>query len=676
MDLKVKWKIMLATALVFLPAMVGTTWYFYSKVHELEVKTALSGLMNFVDAKQQGVIRFIDQNRKLARQLGALSADVTPDTLRKHLASIVQTDVFDLGTHPFKHEIAAGKRTIATDRTYHAIDLVRNGVIVVSSDPQREGRTLDLKLDRQRGYSDVYRDGDTPLLSFAADSGSADGGTLYVHADARMLTVIVNGEIGNMADGIGTFYLAGVGKTFDYYVVDQNNVMMTDSRVIPGALLMAKGSEFPWKATQQDRSLGIVCSAAGTYLTNAGITTGCREAMGYYTGPRGDNMLGASMPFYDSGWTIVVEQEASELLNPLSALRNTIMLTLALTLVIALALLVVLVGRLIVRPIERVRGALTEIASGECDLTARLDPGGRDEVGDIAVAFNAMQEKLRVLVADISANAAQLAGEAGEVKATMATLATSASRQSEAAGATAAALEEVSVSVGQVAEHAREADRVSREAEQLTREGDEAARHAAREMTEIAHDIGGVAELVNGLAERSRQIRGIVGVIREIADQTNLLALNAAIEAARAGEQGRGFAVVADEVRKLAERTTQATSEVAGVIDGIAEDTGRAVDAMRQQTVRQEVGAAQTLEVSERLGRISSQVARAAQRTTDIVSATQEQNVATQEIACHVEDIARMLEQGNAEVARMSDLAKSLDGLSAQQSELVGRFKV
>jgi hypothetical protein len=195
-----------------------------------------------------------------------------------------------------------------------------------------------------RGYSEVYPGKDGHTITFSAKDGDD---AVYLHGNALMLTNIVNGEIGNLERGMGAFYLAGVGKTFNYYMTDAHNRMITESRVNPKAMGVEKGSEYPWQATQQ--KTGVACGEQGTYATNVGAVTGCRETMGYYTGAGGARMLGASMPFYDSNWTIVVEQEATELLQPLYELQQKIAVIALILSIGSFLLLNWLIGRLVFR---------------------------------------------------------------------------------------------------------------------------------------------------------------------------------------------------------------------------------------------------------------------------------------------------------------------------------------
>ncbi|WIM06403.1 MAG: hypothetical protein OHM77_03705 [Candidatus Nitricoxidivorans perseverans] len=352
--LSLRLKVLVVTIAVFIPAMLGGTIYFFYEAYWLAVTTSLGGLMNFVDAKQQGVIRFLGQSEKLAKQLAQLADDAGPAVARGHFATIVATDVFRLEDHPFKEEIQSGKRSVATMKVYHAIDIIHDGMIAVSSDKSREGRPFAQKLNFAPGHSNVWQGGATPILSFGART--KDGDQVLVHVDARMLTNIVNGEIGNLEGDMGAFYLAGVGKTFDYYIVDENNRLITEARSRPGQMLKGAGSEYPWLLTQ--KKADIVCGKDGTYRTNGRCTTGCQEAMGFYKGPTGKKMIGASMPFYDSGWTIVVEQEADELLTPLWRLGSTLAAIGGVLIAQALSMFMALSRRLITAPLTDLTGAI------------------------------------------------------------------------------------------------------------------------------------------------------------------------------------------------------------------------------------------------------------------------------------------------------------------------------
>jgi methyl-accepting chemotaxis protein len=201
-------------------------------------------------------------------------------------------------------------------------------------------------------------------------------------------------------------------------------------------------------------------------------------------------------------------------------------------------------------------------------------------------------------------------------------------------------------------------------------------REVADEMHALAEAVTESSRNVEGLGERSREIGGIVHVIRGIADQTNLLALNAAIEAARAGEQGRGFAVVADEVRKLAESTGSATEDISRMIESIQRDTAAAVAAMHASGNRVEQGVGLTTRAAEALARITEGAHNTETRIGDIAHATQEESVAGTEIAHNVERVAQMAEDNKHAAVETAADAHMLKGLAERLSSLVGRFRI
>jgi aerotaxis receptor len=317
--------------------------------------------------------------------------------------------------------------------------------------------------------------------------------------------------------------------------------------------------------------------------------------------------------------------------------------------------------------------AAEAIAAG--DLARALPPAGGDEIGEMIAKLGAMRDALSQLIAGIAENARGLARAAGELSASAAGSAGTTEAQAEAAASMAASVEQLSVSIDQVEEHAREARAVTQDSSAQSGEGGRIIHEAAGEMQRIAEAVNGTAETLQDLEGYSGQISSIVQVIKDIADQTNLLALNAAIEAARAGEQGRGFAVVADEVRKLAERTAASTQEIGAMIDKIQQGTRKAVQEMESGVRRVSEG----VELANRAGDSVTGIRESSQRVThavdDIGLALREQTVAARDIAQKVERIAQGSEENSAAVAQTAAAAQRVEAMAAELSALAGRFR-
>jgi methyl-accepting chemotaxis protein len=330
--------------------------------------------------------------------------------------------------------------------------------------------------------------------------------------------------------------------------------------------------------------------------------------------------------------------------------------------------------RAIVGPVRQMQAALSE-AQREADLTRRVTVAGGDEVADMAHAFNDLMASLQGTLVRVREGAEQVATAATQMVAASGHITDSSRVQSESAASTAAAVEQVTVSINQVAENSRETRGVSEQACKLSSEGEHSARAAADQMLDTAESVGHSMQLIEQLSQRSLDISGIVKVIRDIAEQTNLLALNAAIEAARAGEQGRGFAVVADEVRKLAERTASSTSEISSMIEAIQSEVARAVENLKENN--EQVGRGKSLaeQVAATLARINEGARITMERINDISSAAAEQGTASNDIARNVEKIAQMTEETSLSVSQASVSAQALQSLASKLHGEVAQFR-
>ena len=330
--------------------------------------------------------------------------------------------------------------------------------------------------------------------------------------------------------------------------------------------------------------------------------------------------------------------------------------------------------RWVSRPLAEAVTAMQRIAGG--NLAVRIPPQGEDETGRLLTATQAMATSMTEAIADIQTAAHQLVGCADRLSDTSQRVANQSGLQSDAAATMAASIEEMNVSIGHVAENAQAAKEISSTSGEISSAGTVVIQQAVGSMTRIAGTVREASGSVSQLGHESQAISAIVNVIKEIADQTNLLALNAAIEAARAGEAGRGFAVVADEVRKLAERTSLSTREIENMISRIQTGTTDAVSSMETGVQQVEEGVTFAAQAGTSLADIRHSADQVAQAVTDISSALAEQSVASADIASNVERIAAMADENNRLAQSSAGDAEELKQLANNLNQRVSRFTI
>ena len=347
--------------------------------------------------------------------------------------------------------------------------------------------------------------------------------------------------------------------------------------------------------------------------------------------------------------------------------------------VIALALLGVLLAWLLRRtllPVRKLDAAMGELAGGAGDLTRRLDVTTGDEIGRICGSFNALIQQLQDMMREVKAEGEGIAAATSQLGASSEAVARASREQADAASATAASVEEVTVSVSVIAENAGDAASSSRATGELASTVSRTIAHTATEIEAVNGRVQDLATVLQRLDERSAEIGAVVAVIKDVADQTNLLALNAAIEAARAGEQGRGFAVVADEVRKLAERTSKATVEIASTVERIQEETREAASGMGSVAGQVTRGAEAAREAAARVGEIEGTMGDVVRKVEEIANSTREQSAASNEIAINIERISAMAQDNDSQVSRTVGSVTDLTRRAAALGAIVGRFRV
>ncbi len=362
-------------------------------------------------------------------------------------------------------------------------------------------------------------------------------------------------------------------------------------------------------------------------------------------------------------------------INATFAKQRNLLLGYAIVIAIIVIFLGYVIGKSILKPTQLASDMMKNISQGEGDLTRKLDNAGKDEISRLSRYFNAFTEKMRQSLQDVAKNSQHVLTHAESVANASQSAQGIVQTQNDITTQVATAMEQMTSQIRDVSNNANSAEHAANDASKNASQGKNIISTTIKQMESLSNNIDGVSHVVSRLASETENIGSVLDVIRGIAEQTNLLALNAAIEAARAGEQGRGFAVVADEVRTLANRTEQSTNEIQQMIQKLQSGAQEAVSAVKVSQDISNDTVEQTSKADDSLSEINRLMEVISEMNTQIARATEQQTQAADEVNLRINDLAGMADESLATTEQLAGASQELKSSSDNMSEVVSRFK-
>ncbi|MDY6976168.1 MAG: methyl-accepting chemotaxis protein [Pseudomonadota bacterium] len=374
-------------------------------------------------------------------------------------------------------------------------------------------------------------------------------------------------------------------------------------------------------------------------------------------------------------WSLGILIPASIIDSPISNAITTAIIV-AIVIIGLIALITYFASAKVTQPLVEMRNAMAEIAHGDGDLTKRLEVTSNDEIGALAVEFNTFTDKLRSLLKDTAANTKAVSDAADHLRDVSQATSKEINQERSQVDNVSTAVTQMAATVVEISKNAAQSSEAATQADELVQSGSAQVQEAMEEIRALAAAISQGVEVVGGLSNESDNIGAVVDVINSIAEQTNLLALNAAIEAARAGEQGRGFAVVADEVRSLASRTQESTTDIRKMVERLQTMSEQTNSVMQEGQIRSQSGVEKTEKVVETLKDITQSIGLVHEQSTHIALATEQQTEVAQDINKSLVAITGLSDKTSQHAEELAVEATQLSTVSGDLKELVGQFKI
>jgi methyl-accepting chemotaxis protein len=492
-------------------------------------------------------------------------------------------------------------------------------------------------------------------------------------------------KINSVMTGHGKWLESGLGESGETYLVGPDLKMRSESRFW---LEDKEGYVSVMKAASMDSTvLNDIISKDSVIglqsVKSPGVSAALKGESGFkiFDDYRGVPVLSSFKPVDLLGhrWAILAEEDESEAYAAATELHDYVIYLTAATATVLLIISGVLgwlFSHSVVRPLNRVVSSMRDISSGDGDLTVRLDESSKDEIGQLSKAFNTFVQKIDLIMSSVGDTTTELATASEELSAITGDTRRIVENQQGEIQQVATAIEEMTATFKDVARNTNATADASHHAGKQVASGRNQLEETSRAINQLKQRMETSKEVVNALKDDSVKVGSVLDVITSIAEQTNLLALNAAIEAARAGEQGRGFAVVADEVRVLAKRTQDSTEEIREIIESLQSRSGQTVDMLEQNNGDIESTAKSSDETLSVFSTIDEAVNQLLEMSTQIASATEEQAAVTEEISHNVNTINEEAKQTLAGAEQTSEASMALARLGDQLKSHVSEFKI